>query len=135
MPWIRLELNKNKGVWRVKINKRIVGTEYENLATRYLSERNVRITDKNFRNRFGEIDLIGYDEDYLVFFEVKYRRNSSSGFPEEAVTYKKMRNICLMAKFYITNKKIKEDTKIRFDVVAICGNNVKWIKNAFDFIN
>ena len=54
-------------------NKRNIGTEYEKLAEEYLVKNGVRILEKNFRSRFGEIDLIGYDREYLVFFEVKYR--------------------------------------------------------------
>ena len=63
----------------MEINKRSVGTFYENLAARYLENQNVMILERNYRNKRGEIDLIGLDPDgWLIFVEVKYR---SSGTP------------------------------------------------------
>ena len=56
-------------------NKRSLGTFYEEQAITYLQQYQIRIVERNFRNRFGEIDLIGYDGNTLVFFEVKYRKS------------------------------------------------------------
>ena len=72
------------------MNKREIGDNYELLAADYLRNNGVKILVKNYRNRFGEIDLIGYDGETLVFFEVKYRNNLQSGYAEEAVDAKLM---------------------------------------------
>lgn len=68
------------------MNKREIGREYEGKACHYLESKGFRIVARNFRCRQGEIDIIGYDGEYLVFLEVKYRARSSSGHPAEAVT-------------------------------------------------
>ena len=98
MQWIRYA-RKNWIRGGSNINKRQTGTEYENFAVKYLEERGVRILERNFRNRFGEIDIIGYDGEYLVFFEVKYRRDLRKGSPIEAVSPKKCHTICRVADF------------------------------------
>ena len=70
----------------MEINKRSVGTFYENLAARYLENQNVMILERNYRNKRGEIDLIGLDPDgWLIFVEVKYRSSEYSGNPLAAV--------------------------------------------------
>ena len=66
------------------MNKREVGAAYEEAAAVFLEKNGVRILERNFRCRQGEIDLIGRDGEYLVFFEVKYRKNADAGFPAEA---------------------------------------------------
>ncbi len=114
------------------MNKRRTGTAAESRAAAYLSEKGVWIVEKNFRNRHGEIDLIGYHEGYLVFFEVKYRRNNNSGWPEAAVDYRKQKQICQVAAYYRYMHKVSLNTSIRYDVVAIEGQEIRWYQNAFE---
>ena len=114
-------------------NKRELGTKKEDEAAKYLSDRGLVITDRNFRSRFGEIDLVAVDGDYTVFIEVKYRKNASAGIPEEAVSISKARTITKVADYYRLCKKLSSDAKIRFDVVAIEGNVIRWHKNAFGY--
>ena len=52
------------------VNKRNIGSEFENIASEYLKSKSVVILDKNFRSSKGEVDIIGLDGDTLVFFEV-----------------------------------------------------------------
>ena len=61
------------------MNKRKTGTEYEELAARWLIEKGYEILEKNYRCRIGEIDLIARDGRYLVFVEVKYRSDEKAG--------------------------------------------------------
>ena len=75
------------------MNRREIGTAYEEAAAVFLEGKGVRILEKNFRCREGEIDLIGRDGEYLVFFEVKYRKNADAGFPAEAVGIAKQKKI------------------------------------------
>lgn len=100
----------------------------------YLRDRGIRILECNYRNRSGEIDLIGLDEEYLIFFEVKYRRNDSSGHPEEAVGLYKQRQICKVADYYRIHHGIGSNVGIRYDVIAIENNEIRWIQNAFSHI-
>lgn len=72
---------------------------------------------------------------YLVFIEVKYRKSAEKGLALEAVSYAKQRQICRVANAYIMEHSIAADTRIRFDVVAIDGEKVTWMKNAFEFID
>ena len=114
------------------MNKRQIGTEYEDLAATYLERRGIRIIMRNFRCRSGEIDLIGTDEDgTVVFAEVKYRTTGSKGAPEEAVTVSKRRTIIKVAEYFLLTNDLPEDTPCRFDVVAIEGDEIRHYENAF----
>lgn len=112
-------------------NKRSLGTKHEQIAAEYLKTMGYLITETNFRCRQGEIDLIARDGEYLVFVEVKYRADSRAGEPEEAVTPAKRRTILQVARFYLYCHRLPETTKCRFDVVAIKGDKVRVIKDAF----
>ncbi|MCM1039218.1 MAG: YraN family protein [Ruminococcus sp.] len=115
------------------MNTRSIGTEQEESACRYLEECGVRIKERNFRCRQGEIDLIGQDDGYLVFFEVKYRKDMARGSAAEAVGLPKQRKICKVADYYRMVHKCPADTAIRFDVVAIDDKHIEWIRNAFAY--
>ena len=115
-------------------NKRETGSAYERLAADFLEKRGCRILKMNYRNRFGEIDLVGKDGDDLVFFEVKERRTGQAGSASEAVTLSKQKKICAVSDTYRFMEKVSPDTQIRYDVIAIDGNKINWIKNAFEYI-
>lgn len=117
------------------MNKRKVGADYEAIASEFLIQNGMKIIEYNFQNRKGEIDLIGQHDGYLVFVEVKYRQNERKGNPVEAVTYGKQKNICRVADYYRYLHKIDEYTAFRYDVVAICGEEITWYQNAFDHIH
>jgi len=112
-------------------NKRSLGTEKELLAVEYLKEQGVEVLESNFYFRGGELDLIVKDGEYLCFVEVKYRKSSSYGLPEEAVTISKQRKIIQGAKLYLYRNKYPLDTPCRFDVISIFQNEITWIKDAF----
>lgn len=120
-------------------NLRSEGNAGERIAGLFLEQHGVRILERNFRSgRQGEIDLIGFDQDTLVFFEVKLRRSERCGTPEAAVTYSKQKTICRTADYYRFLHRISENCPIRFDVVAIRrsganGAAVHWIRNAFPY--
>ncbi len=111
-------------------NKRRLGSEKELLACNYLIEHGVRIIEKNYRNRYGEIDIIAKDSGYIVFCEVKYRSGSGFGHPLEAVHGDKKNQIKKMALYYIQSHHFK-GMQIRFDVIGILRNQIYWVKNAF----
>jgi putative endonuclease len=113
------------------------GKEGEIIAAAFLKKNGYRIIGKNFRCAIGEIDIIAQEKDELVFIEVKTRTSRELGFPEQAVGIKKQKKMSQLALWYLQKKNIK-DTASRFDVLAITilpsGNEIKLIKNAFDFI-
>ncbi len=114
------------------MNKRQLGSSKEELAAGYLAKQGVRVIQKNYRVRQGEIDLIGYDGDVLVFVEVKYRSAEEAGLPEEAVTAAKQRQISKVALFYLNQHKLGTDIPCRYDVVAIGKEGIRWYQNAFE---
>ena len=116
------------------MNTRKKGEEYERIAAEYLKDNGVVILECNYRNRKGEIDMVGRDGEYTVFFEVKYRKDSAAGYPVEAVNYGKQRPICKVADYYRMIHHIGEFSPVRYDVVAICGAEISWYKNAFEHI-
>lgn len=117
------------------MNKRSVGSEYERLAAEYLKRQGVTILCRNYRSRRGEIDLIGRDGEYLVFFEVKERLGPGSGYAAEAVTRTKQRTISAVAEYYLLKNGYGTDTPVRYDVIAIDRDRTEWIRNAFEHIS
>lgn len=117
-----------------KVNTRKQGAQKEELVCAYLLSEGVRIYEQNFRSGQGEIDIIGYDGEYLVFFEVKYRSSGRKGTAAEAVGFAKQKRICRVADYYRVVHQCMEDTPIRFDVVAVDGAQITWIKDAFDYL-
>lgn len=103
------------------------------MASSFLKNMNVKILNRNFRCKIGEIDIIFRDKEYLVFGEVKYRNENHYGSPEEAVNVAKQKKICRVSDYYRMINGISEFTAVRFDVLAINGNEIKWIKDAFPY--
>ena len=116
------------------MNNRETGADRETLAAEYLSARGMRIKERNFHCRQGEIDLIGYHNGYLVFVEVKYRRTEEYGSAPEAVGYRKQCRICRAADYYRYRHSLGDDCSVRYDVVAVQGTEISWIQNAFPHI-
>lgn len=112
--------------------KRTLGREGEEKAVCYLERQGMRVCGRNFFSRQGEIDIIGYHRGFLVFVEVKYRRNEKTGTPESAVTMQKQKKICRAADYYRYLHHYGEDRPFRYDVVAIDGAEIRWHQNAFE---
>lgn len=112
---------------------RQTGAFYEQQAARYLEEHGLTILERNFRCRFGEIDIIATDGQYLIFAEVKYRSSSSSGSSLSAVNLAKQRNISRAAGYYLTVNRHRIDLPCRFDVIGFDKEEIRWIRNAFDY--
>lgn len=104
------------------------------MAALWLRSLGFRIICCNFRDRYGEIDIIAEENGVLVFTEVKYRSNDFSGTPGEAVNYHKQRKICRTADWYMSRYQIPPDTPCRFDVIAAWSGRMKLFRNAFPYI-
>lgn len=95
------------------------GAYGEKIAENYLLSRGYEILDKNWRCRFGEVDIVALDDDETVLVEVKMRiaKEPRRGpYPEEAVGYRKRERYRLMCRRYLAEH---PDAQVRFDVVAI----------------
>ena len=116
------------------MNNRKTGTIREDKAALWLTKQGVKIIARNFRCRFGEIDLIIRHDGYLAFVEVKYRKSTGAGFPVEAVSFSKQKIICKVADYYRITKGIPDDHPIRYDVIGVLDNEITWYQNAFDHV-
>lgn len=118
------------------MNKRKTGDNYEQMAVHYMETEGYEIVERNYRCRFGEIDIVARDHEgrrvTLVFAEVKYRSSLKFGSPFEAVDIKKQRIINRTAEYYMKERNIDININIRFDVVGILGGEIRLIKNAFE---
>ena len=114
-------------------NNRRVGEAQETRAILELQRRGYKILERNFRCRIGEIDIIALHKGYLVFVEVKYRKDTRSGCAAEAVGYKKQQNISRVADYYIRTHCCKVPS-CRFDVAALAGNQITIYENAFEYV-
>lgn len=114
------------------MNKRQIGGRYESIAADYLISRGYEIVSRNYQNhRRGEIDLIAREGKTLVFIEVKYRRDSGAGAPEAAVDIRKQQRIRKAALTYLYENRLSLETPCRFDVVAVLGEQIRLIRDAF----
>ena len=116
------------------MNTRKTGNRYEELAASLLQKKGYQILERNYRGRTGEIDLVAREDGYLVFVEVKYRRDADKGGAAAAVNAVKRQHICRTAEYYMQQKGLYGDEKIRFDVVAVDGRQIHVIRNAFPYI-
>lgn len=116
------------------MNKRAVGAFYEKTAGAFLEGQGLTILRYNFRSRAGEIDIVAMEKETTVFVEVKYRKDEGKGLPEEAVDYRKQWRICRVADYYRMLHKMGDFAPVRFDVVAICGEEIRWFRNAFEYV-
>ena len=112
-------------------NQQKLGKLGESLAAKYLQKCGYSIIERNFRIRYGEIDLIARDGDTLVFVEVKTRKNTQFGLPEEAITPRKLHELIQTAAFYNARYNT-HSIKQRMDLVAIRmdnNNQVEYLKH------
>lgn len=120
----------------MKDNSKInTGKQGEAIAASFLKKNGYHIIEKNFRCPLGEIDIVAREKNELVFIEVKTRKSSELGYPEQAVGINKQKKMSQLALWYLQKK--NSDAQARFDVVAVTlsadGDEIKLIKNAFDF--
>ncbi|HHZ70384.1 MAG TPA: YraN family protein [Methylococcaceae bacterium] len=111
-----------------------MGAIAEGIAHNFLITKGLSPIARNYRTRFGEIDLIMNDNKTLVFIEVRYRSYDHFGSAAESITKKKQNRIIQTAQHFIMSRQVT--AAIRFDVVAVEPDTSKkvtcnWIKNVF----
>ena len=110
------------------VNTREIGNKYEDKSVETLIKEAYKILERNYQNRFGEIDIIAEKNKEIVFIEVKYRKTSKFGYGYEAVDRRKIMKILKLANYYIQSKKY-QNYKIRFDCISYLGDELDWIKD------
>ena len=100
-----------------------LGNWGEDLAAKFLKKKGYKILARNYRNRFGEIDIIASKKRRIMFIEVKTRTGNYFGWPEEAVDEKKKEKLEYLADCYLEEKKFDGD--FQFDVISIIKHRGK----------
>jgi putative endonuclease len=112
------------------------GRDAEEAVCAYLGKRGIRILERNFRSRGGEIDIIAREGDVLAFVEVRFREEDGHGLPEESVGVVKRRRIAAAARAYLATVPPDSWREARFDVAAVdggdCGPVIRYYAGAFD---
>ena len=116
-----------------QLTRKQTGDAWELQARHWLERKGMRFLAANVRERGGEIDLIMQDKSTTVFVEVRYRKSSLFGGAAASVTASKQRKLLHAARLWLARHNGSFDTvDCRFDVVAFTGNEVEWIKDAFN---
>jgi len=115
------------------------GEDAEAACCRYLKSQGLKLINKNFSCRYGEIDIIMLEKKVLVFVEVRFRKNNNFGGGLASITASKQQKLRKTAELYLQQNKQYENA--RFDVVSMSKNNqtktdkqqytFDWINNAF----
>jgi putative endonuclease len=119
----------------VSTDRSSLGRFGEELAREYLRKKKYNIVDHNFRCPLGEIDIIARKNKAFRFVEVKYRRSTDYGLPQDSVIKRKQRRIRNAAIIWLKNRYLPLDSEIHFDVLAITEQRNKrkyeYIEDAF----
>ena len=107
------------------------GGPAEELAAAFLERQGLRILERNYRCRFGEIDLVARSGALLVFVEVRARSSDAFGGAAGSITAAKRRRLVAAARHYLAARRV--DRACRFDVVLVRGvePQVEWLQDAF----
>lgn len=116
-----------KQVTDTRTARRRSGDEAERQALTYLQQAGLKLVQQNFLCKGGEIDLVMLDGRVLVFVEVRKRSSMLFGGAIASITPAKQRRMIHAAQVYLLDK--KPQPSCRFDVVAIDGDQINWLKN------
>jgi putative endonuclease len=118
-----------------RISARAKGLAKEEAAARYLAGNGHTILDRNFRSRYGEIDIVTRQGEFLVFVEVRYRKRSSLVTAEESVTREKVRRLKLAVRRYLAERGLPDaGVPIRVDLCVVRDAGPPGAGSAFEII-
>jgi putative endonuclease len=113
-----------------RTDRQVDGQAAEDVALAELSRHGLVLVERNFRCKGGEIDLVMQEQSTLVFVEVRKRADRRHGGAAASVTAAKQGRLIVAAAIYL--QRYKHPPPCRFDVVAIDGTQLDWLKNAFE---
>lgn len=112
----------------------LTGRRAEDFAIDYLRACGLALTERNYRCRWGEIDLVMTEGERTVFVEVRYRRSDHYGGALASIDRRKQRRLLAAARHYMVERRIRGS--VRLDVVAVSPNHdgfsIQWVKNAIE---
>jgi putative endonuclease len=118
-------------MWPGRLSSRQAqGQSWEQAALAYLKRHKLTPVEQNFRCKAGEIDLIMRDGAYLVFVEVRQRSDDARGGAAASITPAKIRRLTRAAQIYLLRFPVTPPC--RFDVIAIDGEQMQWLKNVIN---
>ena len=112
----------------------LTGSEAEDRAVALLEGRGYRVVDRNYREARGELDIIAWDGDVLVFVEVRARHADDFGDVAESIGASKRAALIRTARGYLRTHDL-EEAPVRFDVVTFAGEDLERVRlypNAFE---
>jgi len=120
---------------RLRNPPRHAGNWAEEAAAEFLLEQGLELVGRNFSRKFGELDLIMFDDEILVFIEVRFRRNAAYGDGLSSVGVRKQRKIITAARAFLLSHPGLRFRACRFDVVSVSRPNYRpmfnWVSDAF----
>lgn len=112
------------------------GQQAEAIALNYLQNKGLQELQRNFSCKFGEVDLIMQDNEFLVFIEVRYRKKTQFGHPLETINVAKQKKIIKTIQYFLIKFPQYSQLACRIDAVAINSQTgqeqIDWIKNAIE---
>lgn len=115
---------------RPRTARQVMGDAAEDASLHYLRQQGLTLVERNFRCKGGEIDLIMQDSAVLVFVEVRKRADRRYGGAAASITASKQARLVLAAQTFL--QRYRMPPPCRFDIVAIDGSAMTWLKNAID---
>ena len=118
----------------MRTEKQIAGDHAENLAVDLIKQAGLKVLERNFRVRGGEIDCIALEGETLVFIEVRYRKNARFGGAAASIDARKQQRIIHAAQIYLMKHSRQASRPCRFDCVlldSLGDQQPDWIKDAF----
>lgn len=115
---------------RRRTARQIAGDAGEDAALSHLTGKGMSLVERNFRCRGGEIDLVMRDGETLVFVEVRARADARHGGAAASITTRKQARLIVAAQVFL--QRYRMPPPCRFDVVAIDGGEIAWLKNAIE---
>ncbi len=112
----------------------MIGKKGERLAEAFYIANGFKLLGRNYRTRYGEIDLIFSGNNSVVFVEVKGRRSLECGLPEEHVTRTKQKKIITTAAYFLQQNNMS-DSNIRFDIYSIIWDKKYGVSKAYQIEN
>jgi putative endonuclease len=116
-------------------NKKEKGHYVEQQVQHYLEKQHLRLIAKNYTKPVGEIDLIMFDTEMVIFVEVRYRQSNLYGKALETVTKPKQKKLIKTSLLFLQENSAYQALPCRFDIVSVSTYNdalhFDWLKNAF----
>lgn len=107
------------------------GRAGEDRAVAFLRQRGLTILDRNVTCAGAELDVVARDGETIVFVEVRSRRHDDRGHPFETIDRRKQARLRRGATGWLVARDLFERVPVRFDAIAIVGDELEWLANCF----